>query len=74
MKRFKKIVASSESEDTRIKDLSSDLKDDFDYILDGIDMLDRNGRINEGIDVCTAISDSLQTYVRQIADILQDNI
>lgn len=68
MKR--RIIAADTSEDTRIKDASDILKDDFNYVLDGLDKLARIGRVSEGLDVADDLAVALDSCVQQIADLL----
>lgn len=68
MKR--RIIAADTSEDTRIKDASDILKDDFNYVLDGLDKLARMGRVGEGLDVADDLAVALDNCVQQIADLL----
>lgn len=65
---MKRIIAASGDEDTQLQDAISNLKDDFDYAVDGLERLSRqgaNGR-NDAMMIAENIS---QLINQQIADI-----
>ena len=68
MKR--RIIAADETVDNRLKDASDILKDDFNYVLDGLEALSRRGQIADGLDIATSLSDSLTGYINEIAGLL----
>lgn len=72
MKRIKRIVAAA-SEDPINEHLESQidtLKDDFDYILDGLDRLGRTGvnSSNDASAIAEKLQESLNNYIQEIAD------
>ncbi len=70
MKRY--ISSAEKSEDTRLADMIDQLEDDFDYIISGLEKLDRSGHeIREsGIELANVIGEQLNTITSQIADII----
>lgn len=73
MKRVRRnITAAETSENSKLADMMSSLKDDFDYILSGFEKLDRTGATesNEGLVIAEGLSDTLQDVISQISDIL----
>lgn len=64
------IRAADTAEDTRLDDAVSDLEDDFDYILSGLDKLGRSGAtgINDGLVIAEKLQSTLQAVIKQIAD------
>ena len=68
----KQIIAAKENEDTRLEDMLDVLEDDFDYILSGLDKLNREGRESreEGISIAQQLHESLDAITVQIADII----
>ena len=72
MKRIKRIIAAA-SEDLINEHLESQidtLKDDFDYILDGLDRLGRTGvnSSNDASAIAEKLQESLNNYIQEIAD------
>lgn len=65
MKR--RIIAADEG-DSKLKDMISDIKDDFDYILSGIERLDRTGSSGDALTLAETISNQFHTLVMDIAD------
>lgn len=68
MKRY--IKSAETNEDTRIKDASDILKDDFNYVIDGLYTLNRKGLTSEGVDIAEQLSISLQDCIQQIGKLL----
>lgn len=68
MKR--RIIAADETVDTRLKDASDILKDDFNYVLDGLDTLSRRGLVVEGLDIADKLSVNLSECINEIAQLL----
>lgn len=65
MKR--RIIAANEG-DSKLQDMVSDLKDDFDYILSGIERLDRTGSSGEALTLAEDMSSQFRMLVSEIAD------
>ena len=65
MKR--RIIAATEG-DSKLQDMISDLKDDFDYILSGIERLDRTGSSGEALTLAEDMSSQFRMLVSDIAD------
>lgn len=71
MKRLRRPISAAEAtEDTRLDDAMDSLKDDFDYILSGLEKLGRSGaaEMNDGLVIAEKLSDTFQTVIAQIAD------
>ena len=66
------IVAAQENEDNRLADMIDKLEDDFDYIISGLEKLDRSDKSlrESGIQVASQISEQLDAITAQIADII----
>ena len=65
----KPIKAADENVDTRLDDALSDLKDDFDYALSGLEKLGRDGAnsSNDALAIAETLSNSIQSTIDQIA-------
>lgn len=70
MKRLKKVTAAASADDSKLLQMFDQLKDDFDYILAGLEKLDRTGATesNEGLVIAEELSDALQSAISQISD------
>lgn len=67
---MKRIIAAAEGGEDQLNDTISNLKDDFDYAIDGLERLARqgaNGR-NDALMIGEDLSASLQSIINQIAD------
>lgn len=53
------------------KDLLNDIKDDFDFLLDGLTLLDRDGA-NESHQIAQDLQADIKGFIRDIADKLDD--
>ena len=65
MKR--RIIAANDG-DSKLQAMISDLKDDFDYILSGIERLDRTGSSGEALTLAEDMSSQFRMLVSDIAD------
>lgn len=65
---LRRIVASEEVEDTRVKDMSDLLKDDFNYLLDSFDKLSRMGRVSEALDIIDVLDECINQCIQDCAD------
>jgi hypothetical protein len=63
----KRPVRAAEEGDTRVEDLSSTLKDDFDYALDGFDKLVRSGKVAEALSIMSTLSDAINVAIEDSA-------
>ena len=70
MKIISKIIATSEvDEDSRVDDTLKTLSDDFDYIKDGIEKLDRNNYDKDDIlNILYSLNEQVQNTVQTIAN------
>lgn len=70
MKRYSRILSASEGED-KFADAVSRLKDDFDFILSGLDTLERNGS-SASLSIADEFSNSMNDIILQITNELQE--
>lgn len=70
MKIISKIIATSEvDEDSRVEDTLKTLSDDFDYIKEGIEKLDRNNYDKDDIlNILYSLNEQVQNTVETIAN------
>lgn len=71
MKRLKSTINAAEtSGDSKLVEAIDGLKEDFDYIISGLEKLDRTGaqESNDGLIIAESIQDSLQDAISKIAD------
>lgn len=67
-----RIITAAETEkDTRFEDGFNALKDDFDYLLDGLDKLDRDNATLEALEVIGEVSRSINGAISQVSKVLQ---
>lgn len=64
------IVGAEDTMDERLDNALSDLKDDFDYIISGLEKLGRNGAnsSNSALAISETLSNNLQSVIDSIAD------
>lgn len=72
MKRIKRTItaASDDSMNEHLEAQLDTLKDDFNYILDGLDRLGRTGvnSSNDASAIAEKLQESLNNYIQEIAD------
>lgn len=72
MKRIVRNITAASGEDVneQLEAQISTLKEDFDYILDGLDRLGRTGAnsSNDARAIAETIQNSLNNYIQEIAD------
>lgn len=70
MKIISKIIAAAEvDEDSRVEDTLKTLSDDFDYIKEGIEKLDRNNYDKDDIlNILYSLNEQVQNTVETIAN------
>ncbi len=77
MKRVRTYVrsAADDSGKTKLDILMDSLKDDFDYVMSGLDKLARDGgeSENSGTTIAQDLSDTLQGVIQRIAGIQGGN-
>lgn len=71
---MKRYVFAAAEDNSKLQDTISDLKDDFDYIISGLDKLERSGAeaSNAALIIAEGVSKQFQTYVSEIADKLSE--
>lgn len=65
MKRI--ITAADEQKDTRFEDGYSALKDDFNYLLDGLDKLDRENASLEALQIMDELSVRINEAISKVS-------
>ena len=64
MYRFKKVTAA-ESDDTRFEDGMSSIKDDFEYLMDTFDKLDRDGNQEKALELIAQTHQFINDVISQ---------
>ena len=69
MKRLSKVTAAADS-DSKLQDTITTLKDDFDYVISGLEKLERQGAgpANDALIIAEQFADELNTIVSEIAN------
>lgn len=70
MKLRKRSIMAAAEDDSKLAQLMDQLEDDFDYVIAGLEKLDRTGATesNQGLIIAESLSEALQSAVSQIAD------
>lgn len=64
MYRYRNISgASDNTDDSRLEDGMSNLKDDFNYLIDTLDKLDRDGQREKAIQIMTSVDDTINNII-----------
>lgn len=64
MYKYKKsIMSADDTQDTRLEDVMSELKDDFDYMMDTFDRMDRNGLREDAIQMASSIHETINQVI-----------
>lgn len=66
MKR--RVIAADEEKDTRFDDAVSNLKDDFNFALEGLDKLARSNRIDEALRHIVNLQDSINETILDVSE------
>ena len=69
MKRLKSVTASANDESI-VSPLIDELKDKFDYIISGLEILEIDGKDNEAVEVASSLLIEVERAERDVADIL----
>lgn len=69
MKRI--ILAADAEKDTRFEDGCSALEDDFSYLIDGLDKLDRDNATLEALDIIGEVSASVNAAIAKVSAALK---
>ena len=64
------ITAAENTEDTRVADLTSIMKDDFNYVIDGFDKLNRDGNTAEALEIMTKLNGAIEEAIEGCASVL----
>lgn len=70
MKRYVKVASEK---DEALDAAIDDLKSDFDYIVDGLDKLSRDGIGKEALTIALNLSAELSNITSQIANLMDNN-
>lgn len=62
---YKKVTAASQDEDTRFEDGSSLLKDDFDYLMETFEKMNRDGSKERAIELMAQLHQSVNDFTTQ---------
>ena len=69
---MKRIVLAADAEkDTRFEDGLSALGDDFEYLVDGLDKLDRDNATLEALDIIGEVSASVNAAIAKVSAALK---
>lgn len=64
MYRYRNVSgASDDTDDSRLEDGMSNLKDDFTYLMDTLDKLDRDGQREKAIQIMTSVDDTINNII-----------
>ena len=70
MKRLKSIQSASNNDESIVSPLIDELKDKFDYIISGLEILEMDNKDNEAVEVASSLLIEIERAQSDIADIL----
>lgn len=70
MKKLKSIESAKTDDESILAPLIDELKDKFDYILSGLEILEIDGKDNEAVDVASSLLIEIERAQTDVADIL----
>lgn len=70
MKYLKSIQSASNGDESLVSPLIDELKDKFDYIISGLEILEMDNKDNEAVDVASSLLIEIERAQSDIADIL----
>jgi len=70
---MKRYVKAASEKDEALDAAVDDLKSDFDYIVDGLDKLSRDGVGKEALTIALNLSAELSNITSQIANLMDNN-
>jgi hypothetical protein len=70
---MKRYVKAASEKDEALDAAIDDLKSDFDYIVDGLDKLSRDGVGKEALTIALNLSAELSNIISQIANLMDNN-
>lgn len=70
MKRLLRSVNSATEISDAMKDKMDDIKEDYDYVIAGVEKLVRIGKSSEANDVLSILDNALQKCISSISDII----
>ena len=76
MKKYRKVMAADAPEQSQLATLLDQIDDDYDYLVAGLEKLDRSGSAasNAGAEIAQEIAAAISNAITQIADLLQEEI
>ncbi len=72
MKRYTKITSAENAQEDVFKDSVNNLKDDFDYVLSGLDRLNRSGNLSDSLSIIQELEEHLNDVIDEIASMVQE--
>ena len=68
MKRVRRTIQAAQGDESKLQETIDALKDDFDYIISGLDKLDRSGAeaSNEGLIIAEGLQSTFQEVISSI--------
>ena len=60
---YKFVTSANDDADTRFEDLMSSIKDDFDYLLDTLDKIERDSSREQAITYASEVLESINKFV-----------
>lgn len=70
MKRLKSIQSASNNDESIVSPLMDELKDKFDYIISGLEILEMDNKDNEAVEVASSLLIEIERAQSDIADVL----
>lgn len=70
MKKLKSIQSAKTDDESILSPLIDELKDKFDYILSGLEILEIDDKDNEAVEVASSLLIEIEKAQRDVADIL----
>ena len=73
MKRIQRITAAADG-DSKLENTISDLNDNFDYIIDGLEKLERTSsdKANKALTIALGLSSKLEEFTLSIASAISE--
>lgn len=70
MKKFMKAVTAASGDESKLALMLDSISDDFDYVISGLEKLDRSGAeaSNNGLIIAERLNDAIQAAIESIAE------
>lgn len=70
---MKRIIRAASVENEALGELLDGVESDFDYLISGLEKLDRDGAHNaDAMDIANKLSNGIQSCIEDIADLLNE--